>query len=77
MARHGDVASAWQHLGVRCCTYTNGDVVRDNIFGVRCALINFNSILRLNEASFMYKDLYVSANSNAKQLTLTSETWYH
>ena len=28
--------------------------------------INFNSILRLNEASFMCKNLYVSADSNAK-----------
>ena len=30
--------------------------------------INFNSILRLNEASFIYKNLYVSADSNAKKI---------
>ena len=30
--------------------------------------INFNSILRLNEASFMYKNLYVSADSNLKKI---------
>ena len=39
--------------------------------------VNFNSILRLNEASFMYKNLYASADSNVKRLTLTSETRYH
>ena len=31
--------------------------------------INCNSILRLNEASFMYKNLYVSEDSNAKKIT--------
>ena len=30
--------------------------------------INFNSILRLNEASFMYKNLCVSADSNVKNI---------
>ena len=30
--------------------------------------INFNSILQLNEASFMYKNLYVSADSNVKKI---------
>ena len=30
--------------------------------------INFSSILRLNEASFMYKNLYVSADSNVKKI---------
>ena len=30
--------------------------------------INFNKILRLNEASFMYKNLYVSADSNVKNI---------
>ena len=30
--------------------------------------INLNSILRLNEASFMYKNLYVSADSNVKRI---------
>ena len=30
--------------------------------------INFNSILQLNEASFIYKNLYVSADSNAKKI---------
>ena len=30
--------------------------------------INFNSILRLNEASVMYKNLYASADSNAKKI---------
>ena len=30
--------------------------------------INFNSILRLNEASFIYKNLYVSADSNVKKI---------
>ena len=30
--------------------------------------INFNSILRLNETSFMYKNLYVSADSNLKKI---------
>ena len=39
--------------------------------------INFNSILLLNEASFMYKNLYVSADSNVKKINLTSETRYH
>ena len=29
---------------------------------------NFNSILRLNEASFMYKNLYVSADSKVKKI---------
>ena len=33
-------------------------------------LINFNSILRLNEASFMYKNLYVSADSNVKKIKI-------
>ena len=32
----------------------------------RC--INFNSILRLSLASFMYKNLYVSADSNEKKI---------
>ena len=31
-------------------------------------LINFNSILQLNEASFMHKNLYVSADSNVKKI---------
>ena len=30
--------------------------------------INFNSIFHLNEASFMYKNLYVSADSNVKKI---------
>ena len=30
--------------------------------------INFSSILRLNEASFMYKNLYVSGDSNVKKI---------
>ena len=30
--------------------------------------INFNSILRLNEASFMYKNLYVSSDANVKKI---------
>ena len=30
--------------------------------------INFNSILRLNEASSIYKNLYVSADSNVKKI---------
>ena len=30
--------------------------------------INLSSILRLNEASFMYKNLYVSADSNVKKI---------
>ena len=30
--------------------------------------INFISILQLNEASFMYKNLYISADSNAKKI---------
>ena len=30
--------------------------------------INFNSILRLNEASFIYKNMYVSADSNVKKI---------
>ena len=29
--------------------------------------INLNSIMRLKEASFMYKNLYVSADSNVKK----------
>ena len=31
--------------------------------------INFNGILRLNEASFIYKNLYVSADSNVKKIS--------
>ena len=30
--------------------------------------INFNSILRLNEASFMYKNLHASADLNVKKI---------
>ena len=30
--------------------------------------INFNSILQLNEASFMYKNQYASADSNVKKI---------
>ena len=30
--------------------------------------VNFNSILRLNEASFMYKNLFISADSNMKKI---------
>ena len=30
--------------------------------------INFNSILELNEASFIYRNLYVSADSNVKKI---------
>ena len=30
--------------------------------------INFNSILRLNEASFMYKNLHTSADSNVNMI---------
>ena len=30
--------------------------------------INFNSVLRLNEVPFMYKNLYVSADSNVKKI---------
>ena len=29
---------------------------------------NFNNILQLNEASFMYKNLFVSADSNVKKI---------
>ena len=32
--------------------------------------INFNSILRINETSFMNKNLYVSADSNVKKIKL-------
>ena len=32
--------------------------------------INFNSNLRLNEASFMYKHLYVSEDSNVKNINV-------
>ena len=38
--------------------------------------INFNRILRLNEASFMYKNLYFSAIQMWKILSLISETRY-
>ena len=34
----------------------------------RLEMVNFNSILRLNEASFMYKNLYVSGDSNVKKI---------
>ena len=34
----------------------------------RLEMIDFNSILRLNEASFIYKNLYVSADSNVKKI---------
>ena len=30
--------------------------------------VNFNSILQLNEASFMYKNMYISADSNVKKI---------
>ena len=30
--------------------------------------INFNGILRLNEASFIYEKMYVSADSNVKKI---------
>ena len=30
--------------------------------------INFNSILRLNEGPFIYKNQYVSSNSNVKKI---------
>ena len=38
--------------------------------------INLNSILRLNEASFIYKNLQDSTDSTVK-IPLTSETMYH
>ena len=31
-------------------------------------IVDFSSILRLNESSFMYKNLYVSADSNVKKI---------
>ena len=34
----------------------------------RLEMVNFNSIVRLNEASFIYKNLYVSADSNVKKI---------
>ena len=39
--------------------------------------INFNSILRLNGTSFMYKNLYVSANSNVQKINfdLQNKVW--
>ena len=42
---------------------------RDHVTPLLRALkwINFDCILRLNEASFMYKILYVSADSNVKR----------
>ena len=39
--------------------------------------INFNSILQLNEASFMYKNLYVSADSNVKKINFDLRKRYH
>ena len=43
---------------------------RDNVTPLLRDLkwINFNSILWLNEASFMYKNLYASADSNMKRM---------
>ena len=43
---------------------------RDNVTPLLRDLtwINFNSILQLNEASFMYKNLQVSADSNVKKI---------
>ena len=34
----------------------------------RLEMINFNSILRLNEATFVYKNLHVAADSNLKKI---------
>ena len=40
--------------------------------------INLNSILQLNVASFMYTNLYVSADSNVKQINFAlRNNWYH
>ena len=52
------VASNWEY------------VKRDHVTPILLDLkwINFNSILRLNEASFVYKILYVSADSNVKNI---------
>ena len=39
--------------------------------------INFNSIVQLNEASFMYKNLYVSADSNVKKINFDLRNRHH
>ena len=36
--------------------------------------INFNSILRLNEASLMHKNMYVSADSNGKKINFETRS---
>ena len=41
----------------------------------RLEIVDFNSILRLNEASFMYKNLYVSADSNVKKINFVLRNW--
>ena len=53
----------WQAIG-------NAHLKRDRVTPLLRDLkwINFNSILRLNEASFIYKNLYVLADSNVKKI---------
>ena len=52
------VASNWKYLKRDHVTPLLRDLKR----------INFNSMLRLNEASFMYKNMYGSADSNVKMI---------
>ena len=52
------VASNWKYL--------KRNYVTPLLWNLKC--ININSILQLNQASFMYKNLYVSADSNVKKI---------
>ena len=55
-----------------CCKFaSNGKYLkRDHVTPLLRDLkwINFNSILQLNEAFFMYKNLFISADSNVKKI---------
>ena len=74
------------HYGVQKCinfaakVASNGKYLkRDHITPLLgdLKLCSFNGILRLNEASFLYKNLYVSADSIVKKINLTSKMRYH
>ena len=79
----GAICSIWgkwseklQHEEQKCINFaakvaSNGKYLkRDHVTPLLRDLkwINFNIILRLNEGSFIYKNLYVSADSNVKNI---------
>ena len=49
---------------------------RDHVNPLLKDLINFNSMMRLNEATFMYKNLYVEAYSNVKKINFDLRNRY-